>query len=74
MEILQQGGVPGAVNIIGPAISFCVVCGDCYDDGICDFRVGLGAVGVSEGRSCLGRAVAGCLEVTTQAERLSRSS
>ena len=67
------GAVPGVVNIPHPAIGFRSVCDNCYDGGIGDSRVGLGSVVVSEGRSSVECSVAGCLVVTTKAERFLRS-
>ena len=67
------GAVPGIVNIVGPAIGFCGVCGDCCDGGIGDGRVGLRAVVVSEGRSSVKYFVTGCLAVTDKVERFRRS-
>ena len=65
---------PGVVvNIASPAVGFCGVCGDCCDGGICDGRVGLGAVVVSEGRFSVECSVRGCLVVTSKAERFRRS-
>ena len=64
------GAVPGVVTI---ACLFHGVCSNCCDGGIGDGRIGLGAVVVSEGRSSVECSVAGCLLVTTKAERFLRS-